>query len=66
MGQKIPPRADDEAMLKCDCGGAVELTDATELASGGFQENYRCTTCHRTGTLVETSDGREKRRGCLA
>lgn len=35
-------------VLRCECGGQVQVKDGTDL-SNGFRERYECTSCGSEG-----------------
>lgn len=46
---KYPARLYSIAMvLRCNCGGALEITSQSYNDNGGF-ESYECASCGRTG-----------------
>ena len=52
--------------LRCECGGAVELTSGSyDDDSGRAFETYECASCGRKGTFT-FGNGRSSKSGCLA
>jgi hypothetical protein len=49
--------------LRCECGGAVELTGQSYGEDVAF-ESYECASCGRTGSYTFGADG-ERMTGCL-
>jgi len=51
--------------LRCDCGGAVEIVDATySNESDRAFESYKCVSCGRRGSFT-FGNGRSDTTGCL-
>jgi hypothetical protein len=53
-------------MLRCQCGGPVEVTDGSDpYEDGRHWEAYKCQSCSRVGTYEFGGSESDRLRGCL-
>jgi hypothetical protein len=52
-------------VLRCTCGGPLEIVDGSGRSGEGLHETYKCVECHRRGTFQVTATGRRLTTGCV-
>jgi len=50
--------------LRCECGGAVEIVNASYPDESHAFEQYECVSCGRRGAF-RFGNGRSEKSGCL-
>jgi len=51
-------------MLRCKCGGSLEIQSQSYPDEGMAFESYKCVSCGRTGSF-RFGKGREEMSGCV-